>query len=93
MNTKIDVEICTGTTCYVMGAGHLLNLEEELPGDLRSAVAIRGAHCLNVCHDPARGRPPFARVNGRLLANASRESIVAACQAALQAEGGGHAAL
>jgi len=93
MNATIDVEICTGTTCYVMGAGHLLNLEEELPAELRQAVAIRGAHCLNVCHEASRGRPPFARVNGRLLANVSRESIIEACEAVLQAEGGGHATL
>ena len=79
MNEIIDVEICTGTTCFVMGAGHLLNLSKELPERLKSHVNISGSHCLGNCSNPADGKPPFATVNGRLIANATAEGLIAAC--------------
>ncbi len=92
MSDGVDVEICTGTTCFVMGAGHLLNLAEELPERLRTHVNICGSHCLGVCTDPKNGKPPFARVNGELFSDVSVESIIAACDQALaDREGGCHA--
>lgn len=92
MQTSVTVEICTGTTCFVMGAGHLLNLAEELPARLQGRVELRGAHCLGVCSNPQNGKPPFARVERQLLSNVSLESIIAACDRALAGrEGGGHA--
>jgi NADH:ubiquinone oxidoreductase subunit E len=84
MEPLVDVEICTGTTCFVMGAGHLLELAEELPTRLRGVVSISGSHCLGVCNRTDCGRPPFAKVNGELIANASAESLVAACDRVLE---------
>jgi NADH:ubiquinone oxidoreductase subunit E len=92
MNPSIIVEICTGTTCFVMGAGHLLNLSEELPEALKGLVDISGSHCLGVCGDPKNGNPPFVKVGQRLLSEASVESIIAACEQALaNSEGADHA--
>lgn len=92
MQTSVIVEICTGTTCFVMGGGHLLNLPEELPERLKGRVEITGAHCLKVCDNPHCGRPPFVRVNQKLLSNASIESIIEACDRVLNStKGGGHA--
>ncbi len=79
MSKIIDVEICTGTTCFVMGAGHLMNLAEDLPSRLKGVVSVRGSHCLGLCGQPENGSPPFATVNGVLIANASAENLVAAC--------------
>lgn len=79
MNEIIDIEICTGTTCFVMGGGHLMNLSSELPERLKRHVNISGSHCLGNCANPAGGKPPFATVNGRVIANATAESLIAAC--------------
>lgn len=79
MSKIIDVEICTGTTCFVMGAGHLMNLAEDLPERLKSSVNIRGSHCFGVCSQPGNGAPPFAKVNGALIANATAENLIVAC--------------
>lgn len=91
MKTSVTVEICTGTTCFVMGGGHLLNLQEELPERLKGRVEIIGAHCLKVCDNPHCGRPPFARVNRALISDASIESLIEACDRALNTKGDGHA--
>jgi NADH:ubiquinone oxidoreductase subunit E len=79
MNKIIDVEICTGTTCFVMGAGHLMNLAEDLPFRLKGVVNIRGSHCLGLCGQPENGTPPFATVNGAIMANVTAENLIAAC--------------
>jgi len=92
MNPLIKVEICTGTTCFVMGAGHLLNLSEELPERLQGRVELSGSHCLGFCNDPSNGKPPFARVDQKLFSEVSVKSIIAACDQALaDRKGGGHA--
>ena len=84
MEPMIDVEICTGTTCFVMGAGHLMELADDLPAHLRGVVSVAGSHCLGACHRTDLGRPPFAKVNGQLIADASVENLVAACTVALE---------
>jgi NADH:ubiquinone oxidoreductase subunit E len=86
MEPIIDVEICTGTTCFVMGAGYLLELVDELPERLRGRVSVCGAHCLGVCNRTDCGKPPFAKVDGVLIANATVESLIDACDRALKGE-------
>ena len=76
----ITVTICTGTTCYIMGASHLQQLEEELPPDLQARVKIVGSHCLGRCEADAHGQAPFVKVNDRLIAEATIERILAAIQ-------------
>ena len=52
---KIKVSICTGTTCYVMGASELLLLEELLPEELKDKVEIEGVTCLEKCKSTGIG--------------------------------------
>ena len=33
---KLQLEICCGTTCFMLGADKLLNIENEMPSELRS---------------------------------------------------------
>jgi NADH:ubiquinone oxidoreductase subunit E len=77
---KITVTICTGTTCYIMGASHLQRLEDELTPDLRQRVEIVGSHCLGRCEADAHGQAPFVKVNDRLIAEATIQRVLAAIQ-------------
>ncbi|MDC7227871.1 MAG: (2Fe-2S) ferredoxin domain-containing protein [Spirochaetales bacterium] len=77
---KISIEICTGTTCYVMGASDLLTLEEHLRPPLSSSVKISGSTCLGICRDK-RFKPPFVRVAGKLIAQASVRKVLKAVEA------------
>ena len=76
-SNKIKVEICLGTTCYVLGSFRLSTLEEQLPVDLRGVVDVVGSACLDLCHDRNYGNAPFVRVNGdRIVDNATVEKVI-----------------
>ena len=71
----VDITICTGTTCYVMGACELLNLKEQT-AELPCQVEIKGASCLGLCKEGKYGKAPFARVNEQIIENANIHKIV-----------------
>ncbi|MCT4638363.1 MAG: (2Fe-2S) ferredoxin domain-containing protein [Bacteroidales bacterium] len=76
MNKKVNVKICIGTLCYVMGGSELQLLEEHLNDDLKKRVTIEGTTCLDYCHNEANGKPPFASVNGKCIQRASITKII-----------------
>lgn len=63
MANKIKVEICLGTTCYVLGSFRLSALEEQLPPEFKDRVEVVGCACLDVCHDRNYGNAPFVRID------------------------------
>jgi NADH:ubiquinone oxidoreductase subunit E len=75
--SKIKVEICVGTTCYILGAAELQDLENFLPGDLKSKVDICGATCLGFCKNENYGKAPFVRIDGKkIISNATVHSVI-----------------
>ncbi|MDR2754415.1 MAG: (2Fe-2S) ferredoxin domain-containing protein [Planctomycetaceae bacterium] len=78
MNTmKIKVEICLGTTCYLMGASELAELEQSLPENLTGKIDVVGSACLGACHDRNYGGAPFVRINEKqLISNANIQTII-----------------
>lgn len=67
----VTVTICTGTTCFLMGAARLQLLEENLPEGLRDCVKIEGSHCLGLCGDRNVGKAPFVLIDGEILPSAT----------------------
>jgi len=80
----IRVEICMGTTCYVMGSSALANIANELPGELRNAVEVVGSHCLKACSSGDFDGAPYARVDGELIASATKQKLIEAIERRLQ---------
>ncbi|MBS1368738.1 MAG: (2Fe-2S) ferredoxin domain-containing protein [Lentisphaeria bacterium] len=77
MANKVKVEICLGTTCYVLGSFRLSALEEQLPPELKEQVEVVGCACLDVCHDRNYGNAPFVRINEeRIVDNATIEKVI-----------------
>ncbi len=74
---KIQVEICVGTTCYVMGASELMLIEEHLSEEQRNHVELRGGTCLDVCHEHLTEKAPFVRIDGEIISNVNVEKLVA----------------
>jgi NADH:ubiquinone oxidoreductase subunit E len=73
---KITVQICVGTTCYVMGASDLQMLGELLPEHLRDKVDIKGARCLGFCKDRNSGRAPFVVIDGEMMSEATVPKVI-----------------
>ena len=80
----LHLQICQGTTCYVMGAAQLASLAAQLPEDLRGRVRVTGCRCLGLCRDGAFGDAPYVTIDGEVLAAATIDSILAALRARLQ---------
>ncbi len=80
----LHLQICQGTTCYVMGAAQLASLAAQLPEDLRGRVRVTGCRCLGLCRDGAFGGAPYVTIDGEVLAAATIDSILAALRARLQ---------
>jgi len=75
MPPKIIIEICTGTTCYMLGAGRLHNPESWLPETYREHVEIRFFSCENECHSENIADAPFVRIGEESVTGATRETI------------------
>jgi len=73
---KIKVEICVGTTCYVLGAAELQELERFLPEELRGCVEVSGVSCLGSCKAGSYGQAPFVRIDGEIMAQATVGGII-----------------
>ncbi len=73
---KIVVEICLGTTCFVMGGAGLEDFMELLSEAEREQVTLKPSTCIGLCKDRAYGRAPYARVDGEAVAEATPASLV-----------------
>lgn len=65
---EVLVQICTGTSCFIMGGADLLLLEEVLPTRLRSSVRVEGVPCTGQCRAAGQlwaQRPPFLTIDGK----------------------------
>ena len=66
---KIELKICMGTMCYVMGGAELKAAIDSLPHEEREQIQISYSPCLGMCNDG--GEPPYVQVNGRTIARVS----------------------
>jgi NADH:ubiquinone oxidoreductase subunit E len=73
---KIEVVVCTGTACFIMGGAEILMLEEHLPENLRECVEIRGTTCMDYCKDVGSSKPPFVEIDGDVVSEASLPKIL-----------------
>ena len=73
---RIKVQICTGTTCFVMGGSEILLLPDALPDEYKDYVELEGFNCMNFCKDSKVGSAPFVRINGKLIPNATLDVVV-----------------
>ncbi len=72
----IDVEICFGTTCYVLGGSRLQELENYMDDDMKSKTNIIPRNCLGLCRNSNFKSAPFVKVNGKIFDEASPEEIL-----------------
>ena len=76
MSDEINVRICVGTTCYVMGGGDLLIIKDLLPEHMQESVSVVMVACLGKCRMYGASKAPFVEVNGEVLTNCSTVSVL-----------------
>ena len=67
------VNVCLGTTCYVMGAAELMDSLET--STAARGCVVSGSTCLGTCTSRSGKSAPFVRVGETILAQATVEAI------------------
>lgn len=80
----INLLVCTGTTCFVMGAGSILEVKNYLSKDIADRVEITGSNCLDMCKQEQYGKAPFVKVNDKLIPQATLAKVIEEIQKAAQ---------
>lgn len=71
----IKVEVCCGTTCFLLGARDLLALADDPPAAWRSRVEVIATPCMDACNGNRFSGSPYVRINGTLLSGATRDLV------------------
>ena len=78
---KIDLKICMGTMCYVMGGAELRALVDMLPEDVKQHLCVSYSPCLGVCD--IKGEPPYIKLDGKIVAGVSKTNLLQIIKEAL----------
>lgn len=68
----VEVELCAGTACHLMGAHQLLATINALKEESGHRLQVKLTHCLDACE-----RGPNARINGTLYSKLTEEKLLA----------------
>lgn len=68
----VEVELCAGTACHLMGAHELLTAVNTLKQTYGQRLQVRLTHCLGACE-----RGPNTRINGLLYSRLTEEKLLA----------------
>ena len=76
---KVNVKVCLGTTCFVMGSSNLQELLELVPRKYGDKVDVAGSPCLGLCSiDWEFSKAPYVKVNDEVIKEATVEKVLAA---------------
>ncbi|MBR1425690.1 NAD(P)H-dependent oxidoreductase subunit E [bacterium] len=76
---KVNVKVCLGTTCFVMGSANLQELIELVPRKYGDLVDVAGSPCLGLCSiDWEFSKAPYVKVDDEVIKEATVEKVLAA---------------
>ena len=79
MDKKISVQVCLGTTCFVMGSANLQELIDLVPRKYGDKVEVTGANCLGLCSiEWEYSKAPYVKVDDDVIKEATVEKVLAA---------------
>ena len=74
---KIEVRVCLGTTCFVMGSSNLQNLTELIPQKFGDKVEVVGSPCLGVCSTNWEySKAPYVTVDDTVISEATIDKVL-----------------
>lgn len=71
---KVNLKICVGTMCYVMGGAELRDVVESLPQNIIEHLNVSYSPCLGC--GKGEETPPFIEINGKRVAGGSKNSLI-----------------
>ncbi len=75
---KIEVKVCLGTTCFVMGSSYLQELMDIIPKKYGEKVTVTGSPCLGLCSvNWEYSKAPYVRVDNEVVSEATIEKVLA----------------
>ena len=77
MDGIVEIKICFGTLCFIMGGSAFEMLGEHLPVEFRNKVRVQGMNCPGYCQKAGFGKPPFVMVNQALIEEANIQKVIA----------------
>jgi NADH:ubiquinone oxidoreductase subunit E len=81
---KIEVKVCLGTTCFVMGSSNLQELMEIVPKRFGDKVEVTGSPCLGLCSiNWEYSKAPYVKVDNEIIKEATVEKVLAVLEGKL----------
>ena len=79
-SSKIKLELCFGTTCFVMGASKLQEIESIIPPQYKDKVEVTAHTCLDLCKNATYMKAPFVKIDGEIISEATVEKVLKAIE-------------
>jgi len=74
---KIDVKVCLGTTCFVMGSSYLQELMELVPNKYGDKVQVTGSPCLGLCSiNWEYSKAPYVKIDDEVVQEATVDKVI-----------------
>lgn len=74
---KVNVKICMGTTCFVMGASQLQELVDIVKKKYGDDVEVSGSTCLNFCTNSSEySKAPYVTVDDTVIQEATIDKVI-----------------
>ena len=74
---KVSVQICTGTTCFVMGGANLQELMDIIPRKYGQKAEAVGCSCLKICSTELNyAKAPYVKIDGEVITEATVEKVL-----------------
>ena len=74
---KVEVKVCLGTTCFVMGGSNLQELNDIIPQKYGNEVEVSGSNCLGLCSiNWEYSKAPYVKVNDEVVSEATVEKVL-----------------
>ena len=73
---KIKVQICQGTTCFVMGGDIVKSMLDTIEKKYADKIEIESVRCLGACNkSDAFSKAPYVYVDDDLVSSANLEKV------------------
>ncbi len=74
---NIEVKICSGTTCFVMGSSFLSELYEIIPQKYGDRVTVKPSLCLGQCSNSDKhSKAPYVKIDEEYISEATIEKVL-----------------